>query len=381
MSIDWMISSDSHIIEPPDLWVKRIDRAFRERAPRVVSEQGGDWWYVDGQRSMSFLGVQTGDRFEKDATELVIEARFEQVRPAAYDPARYIAENETDGVRASVLYPSEGLLAFSIPDSALCSAVMRAYNGFIAEFCSEDTGRLKGVGLVNVDDPLEAARELERCRELGLAGAMISVLPPPDRGYDHPMYAPLWSAAEALEMPLSMHVATGRASLSADSGQDGVRRVSEAAFYLQDHFVRKSLGEMIFSGVLERHPRLRVGSVEHEASWIPFFLFQMDYCYTDRPVRGDWHRFADPDVRPSDFFRAQGFVSFQEDRVGIRVRDVVGVETLMFGSDYPHTESTFPRSREIAAGLLADVPAAEQRLILRENAARLYGFDLEALAP
>ncbi|MCE2390758.1 MAG: amidohydrolase [Proteobacteria bacterium] len=380
MAVTPLISSDSHIIEPPDLWTERIEPEFRERAPRVVREEGGDWWYIDGKPSMSFLGAQTGDRFEKDATELMLEARFEQVRPAAYDPRRYLEENASDGVMGQVLYPSEALMAYGIPDPALCSAAMRAYNDYIAEFCSEDRGRLKGIALLNVDDPDEAVRELARCRELGLAGAMISVLPPADRGYDHPMYEPLWSAAVDLDMPLSMHVATGRERASVVA-QESTVRVSEAAFYLQDHFVRKSLGEMIFAGVFERHPKLRVGSIEHEVSWVPFFLFQMDYCYTDRPLRGDWHRFADPDARPSHFFRSNCFVSFQEDAVGLRVRDVVGVRTLMWGSDYPHTEATFPRSREITAEILADVPEDEQALVLRDNVARLYGFDLDALAP
>ena len=328
---------------------------------------------------MSFLGVQTGDRFERDATELITEARFEQVRPAAYDPSAYVVENALDGVMGSVLYPSEALLAFGIPDSALCSATMRAYNDFIAEFCSENRARLKGIALINVDDPGEATKEMARCRELGLVGAMISVLPPTDRAYDQPMYEPVWSAAVDLDLPLSMHVATGRNALSVDEKQTRVRKVSEAAFYLQDHFVRKSIGEMIFSGVFERHPKLRVGSVEHEISWIPFFLFQMDYCYTDRPVRGEWHRFADPDVRPSDFFRKNCFVSFQEDAVGIRERDVVGIESLMWGSDYPHTESTFPRSRQITSEILADVTSDERAMILRDNVAKLYDFDIESL--
>ena len=106
----------------------------------------------------------------------------------------------------------------------------------------------------------------------------------------------------------------------------------------------------------------------------------MDYCYTDRPLRGDWHRFADPDARPSHFFRNQCFVSFQEDAVGIRERDVVGLETLMWGSDYPHTESTFPRSREILGEILADVPQQEREAMTCDNVARLYGFDVEALA-
>ena len=180
MSIDWMISSDSHIIEPPDLWVKRIDAAFRDRAPRVVREPGGDWWYVNGQRSMSFLGVQTGDRFEKDATELIIEARFEQVRPAAYDPARYI-RGKRGGRDAGVgPVPQRGPARLQyFPTAVLCSArhAACATTTSIAEFCGQDLERLKGVGLINVDDPLEAASELARCRELGLAGAMISVLP------------------------------------------------------------------------------------------------------------------------------------------------------------------------------------------------------------
>ncbi len=379
MAVPFMLSSDSHIIEPPDLWTQRIDPDFAERAPQVRPIDGADFWFIDGKPSMSFLGAQTGDRFEKDATELITAAKFEDVRSAAYDPRRYLDENQSDGVLGQVIYPSEALLAFSIADSALCSATMRAYNDFIADFCSEDPSRLKGCGLLNVDDPQEAAAELQRIRERGLAGALITVLPPADKPYDLAIYQPLWAMACDLDMPLSMHVATGRQQLSVDPSQESTRRVTEAAFYLQDHFVRKSIGEMIFGGVFERHPTLRIGSIEHEVSWAPFFLFQMDYCYTDRPLRGDWIRFKN-DALPSSFFHQNCFVSFQEDTVGLRVRDVVGVENLLWGSDYPHTESTFPRSREITAEVLKDVPESEQALILRDNTARLYGFDLEALA-
>ncbi|MGE4652569.1 MAG: amidohydrolase family protein [Myxococcota bacterium] len=378
MPLEALVSSDSHIVEPPDLWTSRMRGDFAERAPRVVSEESGDWWYIDGKRSMSFLGVQTGDRFEKDARELIIEARWEDVRAGAHDPRAFIEENAGDGVVASVIYPSEALLAYAIPDTELCSATMATYNDFIAEFCSEDPARLKGIALVNIDDPAAAVQEMQRCRDAGLAGAMITVLPPAEEAYDQPRYESVWAASVDLDMPISMHVATGRQFASVDVEQPSVREVSEAAFYLQDHFIRKSLGEMIFSGVFERHPKLRVGSVEHEVCWIPFFLSQMDYTYTERPLRGDWHRFA-PGVLPSDFFRSNCFVSFQEDAVGIRTRDIFGVHTLMWGSDYPHTESTFPRSREIVGKILADVPEDEQALIVRDNAAKLYGFDVEAL--
>lgn len=375
-----LISSDSHIIEPPDLWTERIDRTYRDRAPHVVREEKGDWWVIDGKHSMSFLGIQTGDRFEKASSELVIEAHFEDVRPAAYDPKMYVEENREDGIAASVIYPSEAMLVYGIPDSGLCSASMRAYNDYIADFCQADPLRLKGIALINVDDPKEAVAELERCRKKGLAGAMITVLPPADRPYDLPIYEPFWSAAEDLAMPLSMHVATGRGVASVDTTQTSIKDVKPSAFYLQDHFVRKSLGEMIFSGVFERHPKLRVGSVEHEVSWAPFFLFQMDYTYTQRPVRGGWHRFADKSALPSDYFRRNCFMSFQEDAIGMRERETVGLGTLMWGSDYPHTESTFPRSREILERVLADVPEADRRAITCDNVARLYGFDLAALS-
>lgn len=378
MSLNTLVSSDSHIVEPPDLWTSRMKGEFAERAPRVVSEEKGDWWYIDGKRSMSFLGVQTGDRFEKDARDLITQARWEDVRSAAYDPRAFVEENERDGVVASVIYPSEALLAYAVPDSALCSAIMETFNDYIAEFCSADPARTKGIALINVDDPGAGVKEMRRCREAGLAGAMITVLPPVGQAYDHPRYEPLWAAAADLDMPLSMHVATGREFASVDANQPSVVEVKESAFYLQDHFIRKSLGELIFSGVFERYPGLRVGSVEHEVCWIPFFLSQMDYCYTDRPLRGDWHRFS-AGVLPSDFFRNNCFVSFQEDAVGIRTRDVFGVHTLMWASDYPHTESTFPRSQEILGKILEGVPEDEQALIVRDNTAKLYGFDLEAL--
>jgi hypothetical protein len=142
--------------------------------------------------------------------------------------------------------------------------------------------------------------------------------------------------------------------------------------------VRESLADLILSGVFERHPGLHVGTVEHELGWIPFFLEQMDYTYTDRPVRGPWHRFP-PGVLPSDFFHSNVFASFQEDRTGVRVRDVIGVGSLLWGSDYPHTEATFPRSREILGEMLAGLPRQEVAAIVSTNAAALYPVDLPAV--
>ena len=374
----WMISSDSHIIEPPDLWNGRVPQHLAARAPRVVVEDDGEWWYIDGRKTMSHLGIQTGARFAGEPDKLVTSATFEQVRPAAYDPRAYLEENETDGVWGSVIYPSEGLVIFSVPSTDVVTASMRAYNEWLAEFCAENPGRLKGLAMVNVDDVDEAVDELARVRRLGLCGALITVKPPAWAPFHSPVYDRLWGAAQDLDLPISLHTATDRGD---PRGGDAaftldVKSVPPSVFINKDYQVRQALADLILTGVFERFPRLRVGSIEHELAWLPFFLDQMDYTYTDRPRRGDWYRFREAGVLPSDFWRQNCFASFQEDANGIRMRDVIGVETLLWGSDYPHTEATFPRSREILADILAGVPDAEARAIVRDNAARLYGFTL-----
>lgn len=375
----WVVSSDSHIIEPPDLWT-RVAPDDAE-LPRVVREDDGDWWYVAGRRTMSFLGIQTGERFAHEPDRLRTSAMFEDVRDSAYDPARYLAENESDGIWGSVLYPSQGLVLYAVPESDALTRAARIYNDWLAAFCAHDPARLKGVAMLNTDDPAEAARELRRAHGLGLAGGLIPVRTPAWNPYRNPAYEPLWQAAEELGMPLSLHVGTDRADPRTGEFFLDIKEVPPSVFVNKDQQVRAALGDLILSGVLERHPGLRVGTVEHELAWIPFFLDQMDYTYTDRPARGAWHRFADPEALPSHYWHRNCFASFQEDALGVRVRDVIGVGTLMFGSDYPHTESTFPRSREILGGLLADVPADEAARIASGNVAELYGFAVPAERP
>jgi predicted TIM-barrel fold metal-dependent hydrolase len=256
---------------------------------------------------------------------------------------------------------------------------MAVYNDWLADFCSEDTGRLKGVAMLNLDDVESAVRELERCRERGLCGALVTVLPPPWQPFRSDAYEPLWAAAEDLEMPLSLHVATDRADprVGADAFRLDVKHVPPSMFVNSDFQVRQTLAELVFSGVFERFPRLRVGSVEHELGWIPFFLDRMDYVYTDRPRRGpEWKRFRDADVLPSDFFRRNVFASFQEDPHGLRLLDVLGRDTPTWGSDYPHTESTFPRSREIVDSVVAGLSDDDAWAVSAGTCATLYGFDL-----
>ena len=369
-----LLSSDSHIVEPPDLWAARIEAKYRDRAPHVVEERDTDWWFVDGVRTNSFQGgAQAGVRFESQDA-LRPAARFREVRPGAYLPHEYLRDNDLDGVHGSIIYPTEGLQLFRVPDDALLTAVFHAYNDWLVEFCRADPRRLKGIALINVEDVPAAIAELERTRKAGLAGGMITVYPPEHRSYDHPRYEPFWAAAQDLEAPLSLHIDTDRPA--AGTERESMKATRPSPLANADHWVRMSLGHLIFNGVFERHPRLRVGSVEHELSWAPHFLDRLDYTYTQRARREGWYRYRG-DARPSDFFHRNVFLSFQEDHLGVRDRALIGVDQLMWGSDYPHTESTFPRSRQILERILDGVPESEQRAITQGNAARLYGFRVE----
>ena len=372
-----VISSDSHIVEPPDLWTSRIDPAFRDRAPHmVIDDDGIARWLVEGDQPLGSVGApsQAGQRYE-DPEAITFEGAMEDVRPGAFDPAPRMGDLEVDGVDGEVIYPTIGARLYTVLQPDLLAASFRASNDWLADFCSANPGLFKGNALIALDDVEEGTRELERCANMGFRGAMITTYPGDEKQYEHPSYEPFWSAAESLGVVLSMHIASNRPG----PGQVSVFTINgdeegAASFSVnQDHWVRKSVASMIFSGVFERYPNLNVAIVEHELAWAPYFLRTMDWLYSELSQTAPY-RFAG-DAMPSDFFRSNVTMSFQQDDIGIQLRDLIGVQCLTWGSDYPHAESTWPKSREVLAEILADVPADEQRKIVCENVAGLFGFN------
>jgi predicted TIM-barrel fold metal-dependent hydrolase len=371
-----ILSSDSHVFEPPDLWTKRIDAGFRDRAPRMQRIDGADQLVVEADQVISGIGLisNAGARFEAPET-ISGQGRFEDVPRGGYDPDQHLADMRLDGVAGEVLYPSQGLFYFRVTDTPLMSAIFRAYNDWLAEFCRRDPARLKGIAMVNLDDVADGIRELERAARLGLAGAMITEYPLEHRRYDQPEYEPFWAAAASLAMPLSLHTATRRQGKIRGAGEKTLRDASSRS--TKAFYPALSLCDMIFSGVFERHPALTLAIVEFELSWAPNILASMDYTYRERHGEAIY-RFKGG-MRPSDFFHRNVVLSFQEDAVGIRLRDVIGVDNMMWGSDYPHSESTFPRSRKILEDILAGVPDDEGVKIAGANTARVYRFDVARL--
>ncbi len=371
-----IISSDSHVFEPADLWTSRVEAKFKDRAPHIVrrEEDNTDWWVCDGVKGLSggSGGSQAGKRFvPEERDSLTFGDTMENVRPGAYIPEEHLKDLDLDGIDGDVLYPTQGLFLYSIPDSGLLTALCKTYNDWIAEFCVPFPQRIKGIAMINVDDVTESVREMTRCAKLGLSGALVTVYPLEERAYDSPEYEPLWAAAQDLALPLSLHIATNRPAPGAPFVD--LETVPTAFLTNVDHWVRMSLANMIFSGVFERYPKLQVGSVEQELSWAPHFMERMDYNFIQRPATGGRRKFKE-DMLPSDYFRRNVFLSFQEDALGIRDRHLIGVDNILWGSDYPHPECTFPRSREVLATVLADCTEAEKIKIVGGNAARIYHF-------
>src|SRR6516165_6075989 len=158
-----VLSSDSHVFEPPDLWQTRIDAAFRDRAPRIKRIDGGDYIVVETDQVLSGIGLisNAGARFENPET-ISAEGRFEDVHRGGYEPEQHLKDMGLDGIAGEVLYPSQGLFYFKVADPLLMSAIFRAYNDWLAEFCRTNSARLKGIAMINLDDIRNAIKELER---------------------------------------------------------------------------------------------------------------------------------------------------------------------------------------------------------------------------
>ena len=368
-----VISADSHVVEIPDLWTDRIEPRWRDRGPHMVREEDGDWWYCDDYfvAGLAAGGGQATTRFD-DPESLSRADVMERLPKGGFIPDEAVKDMDVDGVDVSLLYPSIGLLLYRIPDSDLLTAIFHAYNDWVGEFCGAHPGRLKGVAMLNGDDLPSALQELERCNKMGFAGTMISVYPYESRPYSLQEYEPLWSAVEEAGIPLAFHIGTNRPG----PGQVFSTRDEQrgAHFFVNvDHWPQVSLTHMIFSGVFERHPGLKVVVVEHELSWVPHFLERMDYNYLQRAREISPYRFKD-DMVPSDFFHKQVFIGVTEDALGVSQRHLIGTDNILWGSDYPHPETSFPRSQQTIEEIFADCTEEEKAKFVGENTAKVYGL-------
>ncbi len=371
-----VMSADSHVMEPADFWATRLDVKYRDQAPRVVKNDKGAG-YVFVAPGISPFPVAGGFGTGRSGTELKehLTKGYEAARPSGWDPAERIKDQDIDGVEAEVLYTTLGMRLFSLDDAGLQRACFGAYNDWLAEFCSYNPKRLVGNALISLEDIGEGIKELERCARIGLRGAMIWGSAPEDRPYSSRMYDPFWQAASELEMPLSLHVITGRgreSKLEVDPKTGnivslaGPTRLEMYANVI--HEIQRSLTSLIVSGVLERFPRLKLVSAENDVGWLPHYMYRLDHA---------WEKYSalTPEplpLKPSDYMRRQLWATFQDDPVGPATYRFFGSSNYMWASDFPHTDSTWPNSRKIIEKDFAGVPEDVTRKIVFENAAKLY---------
>ena len=369
MTTQAIISADSHFVEPPEMWRERIDADYRDRAPRLVNEINGTpgtFLVCEDLLPATGGGFFAAGTAPEDLPE-VLQRGYETVPEHVRDPRARIDAQQSDGVIAEVLYSSYGMQLFSLEDGNLRDACFRAFNDWAADYCSESRDRLIGIGLVALDDVPRAVAELKRIAGKGLRGAMIWAEPPEDLPYSHSTYEPFWAAAQELDMKMSLHSLTSKRQNSDPARGDMLFR---SILLYQE--VARTMTDLIIHGVLEKFPSLKFISAENEIAWIPFHLWRMDQLHeklhTMSPVNLP--------MKPSDYFNRQFYATFIEDPMFASTTSTMGVDNIMWSSDFPHLASTYPHSLKFIEENLAGLSAADQRKIVHDNVAKLYGISV-----
>jgi predicted TIM-barrel fold metal-dependent hydrolase len=374
-----LVSADSHVVEPRDLWTTRIDRRFLDRAPRYVNTPNGECLMIDGQiMETCILGLlATKKKFADPDTRFGLAGYWNDVPEASYDPNIRIKELDREGIEAELLYTSQGLNFYAIQDHELRYACFRAFNDWLADFCTAVPKRLFGIGMISTDDPDRDVAELERCAKMGLKGAIVSIRLESGEGHSSKRWDKFWSAAEALEIPISLHVGASETSFVTT----GSMFVDFTCVFTPTMYTVTS---MIFSGLFDRHPKLKVLSVENDASWPLAVLERMD----DRWIHdGRWASTTgelaafESGRKPSQVFHDHVACTFIRDRTAILNREIIGCRNLMWGSDFPHFDGAWPACATVLERQFAGIPLGDQIRIGRTNVIEFYKLPLDGRVP
>jgi predicted TIM-barrel fold metal-dependent hydrolase len=363
------ISADSHVTEPGDCYIDRIDPQFRERAPVAKTDDTmGAVMVIDGRFPVPYGMVAAAGRPpEKIGPFLYVG--WEELHPGGWDATARLAEQDRDGVAAEVLYPSVGMLLCNHPDADYKKACFDAYNLWIAEFQAADRQRLVGIGQSALRSVEEGIDDLRAISDLGLRGVMLPGFAGchADGDYDDPRWDPLWRAAIELGLPLSFHILTGGGGL-ADPGFRGPKINSFLGIIRGNQDI---VGTLVFGGVFDRHPDLRVVCVEADAGWLAHWMYRADHAVERHR---NWLGGASLQRRPSEYVRDNVYVTFQDDWVAFQSTHLVNHRRLMWASDHPHSDSTFPESQRVLAEHTAHLTDDVRDDIVWRNCAELYGL-------
>ena len=359
-----VISADSHVQEPPELY-ERIPKSLRHRAPRIVERDGARYLVVDGRRPRRL------DLADARTTEDDRNREFRDDPSGGRDIDRRLADLERDGVSAEVIYPNQSLGLFMSPAPDYQLAVAKAWNDWASEHFGPHRNRFAPVAMAPVHDIEAAVAEVERAATLGYRSIKVPITNR-ERPYNRPEYEPLWSAIEDTGMVLAFHAFTNSEdTYPEDWGEEeGIGGALDfMAMRMADGL--NSVSQLISGGVCERHPKLDFVVVECGAGWLAWLLHVLDEQVEKK------HMWIRPRLalKPSEYFARQGFITFTDDPIGLRNLEFTGADSMLWGSDYPHDEGSFPNSREVIARTFEGLSDEDREKIVCGNAARIYGFD------
>jgi uncharacterized protein len=360
-----VVDADGHVVEPRTAWASVPE----EHRPRIERDSHGFEHVVVGDTEILAVPLGTlatpGARFDDPAAVRPLE----EALAGGSDPRARLADMDTEGIDQAVLYPSIGLYAWAIDDPAAAVAVARGYNDWLASYCAADPARLFGAAMVPVQDPAGAVEELRRARdELGFVAAFVRPNPCLGRSLPHRDYAPIWRAAEETGMAIGVH--EGSSVIVPTLGAD--RPFNPLVLHAVSHAFEEMLAfaQLAAFGVLERHPALRVVFLESGGGWAPFWLERLD-----EQAEGFGGFCPDMRLAPSEYFARQCWISFEVDeRTLPALVPLLGDERIVWGSDYPHHDATFPGAVDALRRTIAPLDPGAQARILGANAATLYAL-------
>ncbi|HEX7035688.1 MAG TPA: amidohydrolase family protein [Pseudomonadales bacterium] len=365
-----VIDADGHICEPPAVWTEYTRASLRDRVLQVRTVNGESFLSLEGHDRRGGRGAGPANACIPGGMAPGVKLTWDDILPGSWDPAARLEVMDAEGIDRALFFPSIHLLWGDIRDPEVAAETCRAYNDWMSDFCRADPERLFGMGIVPLQDPERAVAEARRLRGLGLSGFISR----PERFdglalYD-PACDPLWQVAVEDGLALAIHGSFGSRMPGFSTG-----RYSDNVFY--DHMIAHPFGQMavmmdlIAGGVLDRFPTLRVGFFESGLGWIPYWLDRLDEHFEVMGHHTPWLR-----RRPSEIFAEQCFVSMEADEAeGLGwMRDKGLAHCILWGSDYPHFDSTYPGAYAAVRETLTAAGEGMVERIVGSNPRRFIGL-------
>lgn len=371
-------SCDSHVVEAREVF-EGLEERFGSNAPRIVRDPGnkkGEFLIVPGTGPIAVgrLGI-AGNRLDDPKTADRIAQGYAGLNPGVLDSTKRLAEQDQDGIVGEVMYPSLSMFTFAVPDNEIRAAAFERHNDWVFDYCTPAPERLIGVGCLPIPDVEASVKEVRRAATKGVRGFAIPSHAPISQPYSDPIYDPLWAEMQDMDLPITMHIFTGASFDCGLPDHWGAPGATIKGYTMAHTTVANSVMDLICGGVVERFPRLKFVLAEFETGWVSHFKQRFDHAIYRTP----WHAVDYLTMKPSEYFDRNFWVTFEDDQAGILTRELIGVDNLLWGNDYPHHDAIWPNSIPILDRIMAGVPDAERERMVWGNVIDLYNIDVAKL--